>query len=320
MRRTALLLSLFAAACTPPKPCAKPADEPVPAFPGPTAWDHRQIPQPAGGWIGSIALSPDGAQAVYSDAPGGNFIPTSDVVSVIRVDLGHEANASLITLPGDALRNFAWMDWTDAGIVWGSWSSLGVAAPSGSVTRFWEIPSPGKERPAFPMFTSVKWESGDDCLATTLASADKTELLAFKASGRHKPSHRVTVADDESVAAWTPKGVLLLKHGDKKTDASARWVEIATGKDLGAEPMPEGADAIAWLGGRWLTVQNNGTLRWGAQVIGMVPHGVELPSPPATRSFLRIFPAASGRAIAIEEGTTGLQPARYMHVLTAGHP
>lgn len=332
-----LALLAIVSACTrtlpPGTPCqVAGAPAAAPAFPAADLWQLSEIPQPAGAWIGGIAVSPDGLEAVYANSIGGNFIPAGEGVSLIRIDLAvTDPNHTLVELPGEALRNHANLSWSGAGLAWASWSTLGTAQPrAGKVRALHALPkTPGAKRPTFPLFTSVGWAAGGDCVAATIENDDRgREFLAWKATGATSSSHRVAIAPGETLAGWDGRGVLLLRQGTAGTP-TARWLDPVAGTAKEATPPPIESQAASFLGDAWLWIDAAGTIRHGTTKIAEVPRvlvpkaraaspgSVAAPLDKQTHRFYRLIPAENGRAIVVEEGITG--PGiheRKVHVLT----
>src|SRR5688572_25438175 len=152
----------------------------------PAEWDLFELPQPPGAWIGSVAISPNGRQLVYANALGGHTIPTGDGVSLIRVDIATEMNHTLLELPGPALRNQAFLDWSTPGVAWASWSSIGVAQPRTTNVKLLHrlAGGPAETRKTFPLWNSVVWAPGGDCIAATIEQQNgEGELVGWKAAG-----------------------------------------------------------------------------------------------------------------------------------------
>lgn len=339
MKRAVLTLALVVSGCTRPlppgTPCTVGAAAAIPAFPASDLWQLGSIPQPAGAWIGGVAISPDGREAVYANSIGGNFIPAGEGVSLIRIDLGAaDPNHTLIELPGEALRNHANLSWSAPGLAWASWSTLGTAQPrTAKVRALHTIPKYAKQRPTFPLFTSVVWAAGGDCVAATIEKEDRSrELVAWKAAGASSASHRVAIAPGETIAAWNGNGILLLRHGTSGTP-TARWLDPASGTAKEAPAPPAEAQASAFVGDGWLWVDGSGVVSHGTTKVAEVPRvlvpkaraatptTVAAPLDAQTHRFYRLIPAESGRAIAVEEGVTG--PGiheRQVHVLTLRRP
>ncbi len=340
--RAAILLLMAIPGCRPARgpaaPCAVDGARlpPAPVWPSPPDWEIRSIPKPINGWIGSIALSPDGTEAVYSNAPAGDFIPTEDGVMLMRIDLGPEANPSLVELPGDALRNFASLSWTANGVAWAHWSAVGVAWPAkGSVRVLRTIPKPpGEEkRPTFPLHTSVAWAPGGDCLAATVEQpGNRTEAFAWKTAGAKTDSHSREIAPYETIAAWLPEGLLLVRTTGG-SPATARTLNLPSGEERPAHAPPRSAQAFTWIGGGWLAIDEAGVVRHHPAAIA--PPGAAIASaaapsapiaavPPSLvakpgdkHKFLRIAAAANGRALAVEEAVIAKgKNERHMHILT----
>lgn len=339
MKRAAVVLVLAVSGCTRPlppgAPCTVAASAAAPAFPASDLWQLGSIPQPAGAWIGSIAISPDGGEAIYANSIGGNFIPAGEGVSLIRIDLGAaDPNHTLVELPGEALRNHANLSWSAPGLAWASWSTLGTAQPRAAKVRaLHTLPKYSQNRPTFPLFTSVGWAAGGDCVAATIEKEDRSrELVAWKAAGASSASHRVAIGPGENIAAWNGNGVLLLRHGTAGTP-TARWVDPATGAGQDAPAPPKESEASAFAGDAWLWIDAAGTVRHGSKKVAEVPRvlvpkaraatptSVAAPLDAQTHRFYRLIPAESGRAIVVEEGVTG--PGiheRQVHVLTLRRP
>src|SRR5581483_6430992 len=142
-------------------------------------------------WMGSYALPPDGKQEIYANSLAGEFIPTSDGVTLIRVEAtaDQERHPSIIALPGDALRNFASISWTADGIAWAHWSAFGTARADGKVNVLQKIPKAGENRPTFPLYSSIGIAPGGDCVAVIRDDTDKRELQAWNFAGASAPSN-----------------------------------------------------------------------------------------------------------------------------------
>lgn len=347
MRRLALvfLLPLFAlAACKrapAPKPCRAGGDAaPKVAWTKPDEWKIHALPQPGNGWISSIAVSHDGKLGVYGGSIGGAFIPMSGEVTLIRFEIGPEMDKDLkpvvLTLPGPAMRNFAALAWSEPGLAWGTWSTLGTAVPqTGEVKRLREIPIPdGKDkRDTFPFHSSVAWSPAGDCVAATVELPEAAaELVTWNAAGARGPSSRHAVRALEKIAAWTPEGVILVATSNGAA-ASVRRIDPASGKFSEAAAPPKNVEAFTWVGGGWLTVDALGTLMHhvpGAapELVASVPGALDV-GPGEKRRWLRVLAAENGRAIAVEESVVApkawaaggvSKDLRHMHVLTPAQP
>ncbi len=331
-----VVLALTFLACKPGPggPCAVDAAKAPPAPEFPAEWDFFEMPQPPGAWIGNVALSPNGRQLVYANALAGHTIPTGEGVSLIRVDLAPEMNHTLVELPGPALRNQAALAWSIDGVAWASWSTIGVSQPKSTKVKVLHrlAGGPPESRPMFPLFNSVVWAPGGDCIGATIENqAAQGELIAWKAKGASTASFRLPKEPLERAHAWTGDGILLVANLGTSGRFTARWV-TPDGVSKEGVPPPN-ADGWSWLGGEWLTVSREGVVKWGEKEVAKVPKKLkveDLPKPqkgtaeedavPEHR-FHRVLAAESGRALVVEEGVQ--RPGhhlRYIHVLTPKAP
>lgn len=299
-----------------PHPCRIDASKVPPAPAWGTDWQEVMLDEPPNGWIGSFAISPDGTQIVYAHSLGGEFIPTSDGVTMIRIDAttAVDRHPSVLELPGEALRNYASLAWGDAGIAWAHWSAVGTTTPAGKVKVLQKIPKTGKDRPTFPLYSSVGYAPGGDCVAVVLDKADGTrELQAWNAGGAKAPSHVRQVEERETIAAWGADGVLLLKPppivsstSTAIAPSSARWLDPISGKTAAAPAAPPTAEAYGWAPG-WVWVGDDGVVHApsGATIVTLKPRLVPDPKRKEHHRWLRVFPSASGNALAVEEAVIG---------------
>ncbi len=337
MRTTAALMIALAACTKPaPKPCAVDASK-VPSRPQWSGrWNAQSLDEPPNGWIGAFALSPDGTQALYANSLAGDFIPTSDGVSLMRIDLADrvDRHPAIVELPGEALRNYAAIRWSESGVVWASWSAFGIADPwTPSVKVLEKIPKTGKDRPTFPLYSSAVASPGGACLAVILDAADKRILQSWNSTPASAPAHQQPVEERESLVAWETAGVLLLKAPPivSSTSAtiaasSARWLDPASGKTSPERAPPARAQASVWIGDGWLFVDAVGEVSWipretakdgEALPIAHVKPSLE-PNEKLKQHhrWLRIFAADNGEAIAVEEAVIGPRSdKRAMHLL-----
>lgn len=338
MRRAAIAFFALACACTrpAPKPCTVDASKVPPRPQWSATWKEQSLDEPPNGWIGSFAISPDGAQAVYANSLAGDFIPTSDGVSLMRIDLADpvDRHPRIMELPGEALRNYAAIRWGANGVAWASWSAFGIADPRETSVRVLEkIPKAGKDRPTFPLYSSAVSAPGGACVAVILDTADKRTLQAWNATPASAPAHQQPVEERESLAAWETEGVLLLRAPPivSSTSAtiaasSARWLDLASGKTAPERAPPARAQASVWIGGGWLFVDVDGGVFWIARESAKDGDAIPVARiKPALEPneklkqhhrWLRIFAAESGNALAVEEAVIGPRSdKRAMHLL-----
>lgn len=339
MQKRLLVIALLALAG-----CKKPAPTPCRIDPAQAVaevkwsgegWQEQMLDEPVNGWIGSFAISPDGRRAIYANSLAGDFIPTSDGVSLVRIDLDDpipgkagemDRHPAVLELPGEALRNYAFVSWSKPGVAWASWSAFGTADPAGpKVTVLEKIPKTEKDRPTFPLYSSAAFAPGGDCVAVVLDRADKTrELQAWKAAGASGPSHVMKVAERETIAGWEAEGVLLLTPPPIVSSTSlnigistARWVDPASASSHALPALPAGAEALGRIGRTWVTVDGSGVVKAGPVTIATLKSTlVPTVALKQHHRWLRVFGAENGRVLAVEEAIIGPRSEkRALHLL-----
>ena len=339
IRRSCLAALVFLAACSKPAPtpCRIGSDPLVARFDA-KGWAHpkeQMLDEAPNGWIGSFALSPDGQQAVYANALAGDFIPTSDGVSMMRINLADtvDRHPAVVELPFPALRNYAAIHWSTPGMAWATWSAFGTADPAiGKATVLDRIIKAGSPPPTFPLYSSAALAPGGDCVAVILDREDATgELQAWKSGGATGASHTQKVLDRESIVSWDSSGVLLVKAPPIVSSTSmtvaastARRLDPVSGSTAVAPAPPAAAEAFAWTGTGWLWIDRSGGIRFGNTAAPLVTLKATLEPNEKLKQhhrWQRLFVSENGRTIAAEEATIGPRwEKRALHViLSAGN-